>query len=276
MKLKSLTLLTALFASSLAFAGNFNTSEVRIGEPQNQIYGKLYQPENAKGKQPIIIYSHGLGGTHEILERFAKAFAEKGITGYAIDYRGGGEKSQSSGKTTEMSVLTEIRDLEEVIATVRKWDFVDPNKIVLLGESQGGAVSMLTAAKNADEIAGLVAYYPALSIQDDARKNHPNFNKIPDVERKFGIINLGKIYYTDAYNLNAFDKIVNYRKPMLLLHGSKDPIVANKYSQQAHSLMPNSEFHLIDGAGHSFDTPKHFPIAFDYTEQYLKKIGVMK
>lgn len=276
MKLKSLTLLTALFTSSLAFAGSFNTTEIKIGEPQNQIYGKLYQPENVKGKQPIIIYSHGLGGTHEILENFAKALAEKGITGYAIDYRGGGEKSQSSGKTTDMTVLTEVRDLEEVIEAVKKWDFVDPNKIILLGESQGGAVSGLTAAKHPNEIAGLVTFYPAYAMVDDAHKKYPNPAEIPAVTRYFGIIDLGKQYFVDAQHLDPYSKIGNYTKPMLLVHGNADKIVNIKYSEQASKVYPKVTYKVIDGAGHGFNEKNHFEQALGYVETYLKENDLMK
>ncbi len=150
---------------------NYQIQEQRISLPNGQsIYGKLYRPANATGKQPIVIYSHGLAGNYEILENFAKALAEKGITGYAFDFRGGGDKSQSSGKTTEMTVLTEVDDLKNIVAAVKKWDFVDANKIVLLGESQGGAVSALTAAEMPNEIAGLITFYPAYAMVDDAKK----------------------------------------------------------------------------------------------------------
>ena len=52
-------------------------------------------------------------------------------------------KSKSDGKTTEMSVLTEVKDLEVVIDYVSTLPYVNKDKIFLMGCSQGGFVSAL-------------------------------------------------------------------------------------------------------------------------------------
>lgn len=107
----------------------YTVSERIIALPDGQsLYGKLYLPNNAQGKLPLVIYSHGLGGTHTNLEKFAQALARQGVAGYVFDFRGGGRKSQSSGSTTQMTVLTEVSDLENVLNQARQWDFVDSQK----------------------------------------------------------------------------------------------------------------------------------------------------
>lgn len=255
----------------------YTITEHKIQLPNSQeIYGKLYRPNDLTGKQPIIIYSHGLGGNYEILENFAKALAEKGITGYAFDFHGGGEKSQSSGKTTDMTVLTEVDDLTNIISTVKTWDFVDSSKVILLGESQGGAVSALTASEMPDEIAGLMTFYPAYAMVDDSKAKYPNINEIPAVTRYFGIIDLGRQYFIDAQNLNPYAKIGRYNKPMLLVHGNADNIVNIKYSEQASKVYPQVTYKVIDGAGHGFNEKNHFEQALGYVETYLKQNGLMK
>lgn len=255
----------------------YTVSEQKIKLPNGQeIYGKLYRPNHLTGKQPIIIYSHGLGGNYEILENFAKVLAEKGITGYAFDFRGGGEKSQSSGKTTEMTVLTEVDDLKNIIANIKTWDFVDGSKIILMGESQGGAVSALTASEMPNEIAGLITFYPAYAMVDDSKAKYPNVNEIPAVTRYFGIIDLGKQYFVDAQNLDPYSKIGRYTKPMLLVHGNADKIVNIKYSEQAKAVYPKVTYHVIDGAGHGFNDKLHFEQALNFVEIYLKQNGLMK
>lgn len=250
----------------------YTISERKIRLPNGQeIYGKLYRPNNAQGKQPIIIYSHGLGGNYEILENFAKALAQKGITGYAFDFRGGGEKSRSSGKTTDMTVLTEVDDLKNIINSVKTWDFVDKDKIILLGESQGGAVSALVASQMPDEIAGLITFYPAYVIPDDSKAKYPDPDKIPAVTRYFGIIDLGKPYFIVGRNLDPYNKIGRYTKPVLLVHGTKDEIVNIKYSEQASKVYPSVTYKVIDGAGHSFNDKPHFEEALSFVETYLKE-----
>lgn len=249
----------------------------KIALPNGQeIYGKLYRPNNLQGKQPIIIYSHGLGGNYEILENFAKALAEKGITGYAFDFRGGGEKSQSSGKTTEMTVLTEVDDLKNIVQHIKTWDFVDSDKIILLGESQGGAVSALLASQMPDEIAGLMTFYPAYAMTDDSHAKYPNPNAIPAVTRYFGIIDLGKQYFIDAQNADFYNKIGRYTKPVLLVHGTKDDIVNIKYSEQASKVYPAVTYKVIDGAGHGFKDKPYFEQALGFVETYLKENRLVK
>ena len=49
----------------------------------------------------------------------------------------------SDGSTTQMSVMTEVSDLEAVLAAAKSWDFVDADRIILNGFSQGGIVSAI-------------------------------------------------------------------------------------------------------------------------------------
>lgn len=57
-----------------------------------------------------------------------------------------------------------------------------------MGCSQGGFVSGMTAAQLKEQIRGLIMFYPALCIPDDARKGHMMFSEfdpqnIPDTFR---------------------------------------------------------------------------------------------
>lgn len=48
---------------------------------------------------------------------------------------GGGGGTMSDGDTTEMSVMTEVSDLEVILEAAAGWDFVDTDKMALLGTS---------------------------------------------------------------------------------------------------------------------------------------------
>lgn len=56
-------------------------------------------------------------------------------------------KGKSDGNTTDMSVLTEVKDLEAVIEYAESKTYTNSSKILLMGCSQGGFVSAITAAK---------------------------------------------------------------------------------------------------------------------------------
>ena len=52
----------------------------------------------------------------DTVRQYAKAMAEMGYVSYCFDFCGGCViKGKSDGSTTEMSVLTEVKDLEAVI-----------------------------------------------------------------------------------------------------------------------------------------------------------------
>ena len=75
-----------------------------------------------------------------------------------------------------MSVLTEKEDLKAVIEFLKARSEINEKCLFLLGASQGGFVSLLTAAELKEEIRALVLYFPALCIPDDWRKEYPEFN----------------------------------------------------------------------------------------------------
>ena len=48
-----------------------------------------------------------------------------------------------NGYSIEMSVMTEVSDLEAVMEAASEWDFADESRIVLFGTSQGGGAALL-------------------------------------------------------------------------------------------------------------------------------------
>ena len=73
-----------------------------------------------------------------------------GLQAYVFDFHGGNLHSKSGGKMTEMSIFTEREDLDAVIDAVASLPEVDPDNLFLLGESQGGCVSAITAPYHKD------------------------------------------------------------------------------------------------------------------------------
>lgn len=65
-----------------------------------------------------------------------------------------------------MSIFTEQTDLEAVMNNQLGQEFVDAENLFLMGISQGGMVSPLTAAVHPETIRGLVLLYPAFCIPE--------------------------------------------------------------------------------------------------------------
>lgn len=228
---------------------------------------------------PIAVISHGFMANHKTVVQYAKLFAELGFAAYCFDFCGGcviGGKSD--GKTTDMSVLTETEDLKAVIAYAKGLPYTDENTLVLMGCSQGGFVSALTAAELKEQVTKLVLFYPAFCIPDDARAGKMMWAKfdpanIPEIVR-CGPMKLGRCYMADVINMNPFEEIKEYDGDVLIVHGTKDKIVNASYAERAVAVYNAREngtakLYFIDGGGHMF-SQKHDVSAISILRDHIQ------
>ena len=220
---------------------------VFLKENGKKIAAKAYLPGDGRDKYKTAIFSHGFGGCYKDLEHHGEAFAQRGIACVFIDFCGGGMRSESDGNMLEMTVLTEMEDLREAIAHVEKLEFVLPNELSLIGESQGGFVSAMVAAQLPEKINKLVLWYPALVIPDDSRRRFAEGDNTC-----FGTP-LSPDYNAASKDIDVFAEIPKYRGPVKIIHGDKDTVVPISYSNRAVEVYENAELLVIEGAGHGFD-----------------------
>ena len=236
-------------------------------------------------KLPIAIVCHEFMAWQGTVKKYAVLLAELGYAAYCFDFNGGSFiRNKSDGKTTDMSVLTEVKDLEAVIEYVRTLPYVDKDRIFLMGCSQGGLVSALVAAKNKYLIEKLCLFYPALSIPDDARAGKMILAKydpknVPNILR-CGPMKLGRCYPMDVMNMNVFEEISSYNGKVCIVHGTADNIVNINYSQKAVAVYrkvllhgmnaeTRAQLYIIDGGTHIF-LPKHDKIAKEKLKLFAK------
>ncbi len=252
-RLLSLLSIAALLFVSTALAEektSFTRKELTVERDGMSIYGELLLPE-AEGPLPLVILSHGFGANHEHLRNYAETFARNGIAAYSFDFIGGGISIKSDGTMREMSVLTEAADLSAVLDHMAALPEIDPEKIFLLGASQGGFVSSYAAGTRPGDIAGLIALYPAYVLQDNARKQTPDPDNIPETISLLGMT-VGRIYNADAMSFDIYDIIPDYPGRVLILHGTRDMIAPISYSERAAKAFPNAKLIRYEGAGHGF------------------------
>ena len=226
------------------------------------IYGKFYYPEgfDASQKYPVVIMSHGLGSRAEMVERakWPKAVTEKGFIAYAFDFCGGGMNSLSDGDFMEMSVLTEASDLNAVIDLVKSQAYADPDNLFLLGQSQGGFVSAITAASRPEEVKAMVLVYPALCLVDDLHEFVPDLAQVTGDTVETAMGTLGAVYARDAYDIDVMNEIAKYTGDVMIIHGLNDKTVPYSYSLEAITTaysVAASELVLITGkkSAHGFE-----------------------
>lgn len=228
---------------------NFTVTETPCKSGENKIFGVLYLPEKYNGRIPAVILSHGYNSSYSHVSDIAQSLAEKGIAAYCYDFCGGSSISRSDGRSTDMSIETEISDLKNVIEMISGCSFADTEKIYLYGESQGGFVSALTAAQMTDKIAGMALLYPAFCIPDNWRSEDPEKMTKPV---DFMGMKLSRTFRDGLPLYDVFEASGAFKKPVLLLHGDNDSLVDISYSERLCSALTDCRFEIFENEGHGF------------------------
>ena len=232
---------------------DYTVRQMNVFRNGKKIYGELYMPDN--DNCPITIISHGLNGTHEGSLDIADEFAQNGIAAYIFDYCGGASINMSDGKTTEMSVLTEARDLSAIIDEIKKIPQIDPTKIFLLGKSQGAYVSTIVATQRNGEVAGLVGLYPGYGLYDLVMEEMKKYGEIPE-RMEVMSVPLSDRYFKDILSFDIYEKMKRYYGNVLLIHGSEDSIIPLYTAEKAAESFPHARLITIEGAEHGFHGPE--------------------
>lgn len=230
----------------------YQIKEILCERDGMSIYGQAYIPGDGNGKYPTVIMGHGFTGTYRDNVNYAAHLAENGYAAYVFDFCGGSNYTQSGGDTRGMSVITEVEDMKAVVDHFKTLDFVDLERIFLMGESQGGFVAALTAAQRPNGINGLIMLYPAFVIPDNAKKSYTSVSAIPDDINLWGV-HVSAKYYSDIWDLDVYNEIGKYTGNVLIFHGTQDNLVDLSYSQRAKETYKSAELVVYKGAGHGFN-----------------------
>ena len=248
-----------------------NTQPLTVQAGDHTIYGELLLPQGVSGKLPTVIVSHGLGSSGANAKGLVgMSLAMSGFAVYCFDFFGGGRHSKSGGKMWKMTVFTEKADLEAVIGKIKTLDTTDTDKLFLLGESQGGFVTAITAAEH-PEVKAVILYYPALCIPEDARKRHGAKENIPEREH-LGPNQLGRLYSESVWDYDVFSVIGAFKGPVLIVHGDNDKVVDISYGRRAAETHEHAEFVCLPGEIHGFTgegREKAAQLSYDFLQRVL-------
>ena len=251
-----------------------NVKPLWIQNGDRQIYGELFTPHSTSNtqypspntsKKPIAIIAHGFNGTYHYGRNYFDVMQKLGYQCYVFDFPCGSVNSRSDNNTLNMSILDEQSDLR---AIVNYFHSKGHQHIVLIGESQGGLVSALTAAQMKDKVSQLVLVFPALCIPQNWRARYPKLSDIPEATELWGV-KMGRRFFEEIHDMNTFDIIGKYRGPVLIVQGDKDQVVLIEDSKRAQKLYKDARLHIISGAGHGFK-PKEFQEEAEQLEKFLK------
>lgn len=212
------------------------------------LYGRLRSPA-AEGKFPAVIMSHGFNGRFSDFAAESELFASRGYVCYGFDFCGAQADGRSAGRSAaDYTPFTMKEDLRAAITDVSRLPNVG-GQIFLLGGSQGGFVTALTAADGdvGELVSAIVLYFPAFNIPDDWRGK-------PARETPLMGYSVGAKYIASVQDLDPFAAIGNFGKDVCILWGDRDTIVGREYVEKAARAYgtARAELEVIRGAGHGF------------------------
>ncbi len=250
----------------------FTVMEVHCTNHKNQdIFGKLYLPNTAEARKPLAILAHGYNSSYHETEAYAQSLAMNGISAYVFDFCGGAVKSRSEGKSIEMSVFTEADDVAAIVETVGTWGFVDPNRLALLGCSQGGLVAAIASSQMPDAFKAVVLVYPALMIAEHAVSVHPKEAITSETGVDVMGMPLSHVYYDRLVGYNVFEEMGKYKGEVMIVYGDKDPIAAGDYIERARKAYRHCEVNVVPEGAHGFPASVTHVQANDFIVKFLKQ-----
>ena len=246
--------------------GTYTVKEYDFDSNGKDIYARAFVPD-VKGRVPLVIFSHGLGANVEHEEEVQKTLAKAGITVFSFEFAGGSSSAapMSEGLTTEMSVLTEVQNLKDAIRIASGLEYADPQKIYLMGSSQGGLVTALTA-EEVTNIAGLFLFYPAFSLPDDIRSSFPKLEEVPETFNLLGT-RIGKKYITDIYDMDPYANLDELTMPVHIYHGKDDNIVPIAASQKAMKRLKDARLTTLEDTSHALTPEQQAQIGVEIADE---------
>lgn len=239
-----------------------------IENGSRHIYGIISKPRYTGYRQPVAIIAHGFNGTHAYGRSYFKTLNDLGYQCYAFDFPCGSIFSSSDANTMNMSVLDEQGDLEAIVNYFRQQPDVDAEKIMLIGESQGGFVSAMTAAHIPQYLEKLVLVYPALCIPENWNTRYPTIADIPDTTRVWNVP-LGRRFFMELRGIDVFKTIKKFHKPVLIVQGDADAVVSMEDTRRAVKQYKDARLYVIPGAGHGFK-PEEQSLLLEQIRAFLK------
>ncbi len=225
--MKTLICILTVAASTAGAQAAIKTENVEYKDGDTVLEGYLAYDSSLQGKQPAVLIVHEWTGLGDYVKRRAKQIAELGYVAFAVDIYGKGVRpSNAEEAATQAGIYRSDRKLMRRRAVagleqVKKYPFVDPDRIAAIGYCFGGGVALELARSGAD-IKGVVSFHGNLDT--------PNPN--------------------DAKNIKA---------KVLVLHGADDPHVPPEqvaaFQKEMRDAKVDWQMIFYGNAVHSFTNP---------------------
>ena len=252
--LRVVLLLVTLLVVSLARAQDTSMVPVVVDGQSVRLEMRIYKP-STEGKVPTLVFNHGSTGNGRDPNLFTKSqdfpqlaqfFVQRGWVvvmpsrrgrgGSEGEYDEGFASDRSRGYTCEPSLSIPgadraLRDIEASIGAILTMPFVDPNRIVIGGQSRGGILSVAYAGQHPEQVKGVINF-----VGGWLGEGCPTA----------GIV-----------NQTLFERGAHYGRPTIWLYGSGDRFYSIEHSRGNFAAFEKAggqgtflDFNLPVGRGH--------------------------
>jgi dipeptidyl aminopeptidase/acylaminoacyl peptidase len=232
---------------------------------------RLFRPPGAAdgARPPLLCWIHG-GPNDQRLVAFHARFAYWLDRGWAIvdvDHRG----STGHGRAHERAIHhgwgeVDVADCADAVVDVVGAGLADGDRVVATGSSAGGFTALLLLARHPERFAAAVALSAVADLVDLAEQSH-RFERHSTLD-----LVGGHAGHVERSPLALADAI---RAPVLLLHGSDDPVVpveqARSLAARLEALGRTVELQVYDGEGHGWSRPATVLDELARTEAFLAR-----
>jgi len=226
---------------------DLNFEEVMFGSADKIALHAWFMPGGSPNR--TLIYYHGNAGNIGDRLPKLKRLHQIGMNIFIFDYRGYG------GSEGQPSLEGVVEDSLAAYRYVLSRGDIDPNHIILYGESLGGALALQVAMQ--EKISGLILESTFTSLMDMKQASYPFVpnRMVPDMYR-------------------SIDLIRNVHEPILILHGTKDRTIPFRMGEQLfQAAPPPKRFLPIEGADHSDIYDMEPEQTLQQIEEFLAEIG---
>ncbi|MEI6063140.1 MAG: alpha/beta fold hydrolase [Pseudanabaena sp. ELA748] len=160
---------------------------------------------NPLGKS-VVLFCHGNGGNISNRVSYLPIFKDLGLATFLFDYRGYG---RSEGNPSEEGTYNDVEAAWQYLTQEKQ---IPPQKIIIYGESLGGAIASYIAEKTSRDqqnAGGLILASTFTSISDRAAEIYPFL----------------PIRFLSRFSYNSINRLPNIKIPVLVIHSTDDEII---------------------------------------------------
>jgi dipeptidyl aminopeptidase/acylaminoacyl peptidase len=234
----------------------------------------VYMPYNLphNPEHPAIVYVHGgpTSQTTNTFNRFVQYMVNQGYIVIAPNYRG----STGYGKDFQQANLFDMGggDLQDVLSAVdfiKQTGYVDPKKLILMGGSYGGYLTMMGVTKAPEVWAAGVPIVPFVNWFTEIQNEDPVLQQ-SDLATMGDLVK-NKALYEDRSPINFVDQI---KAPLYLLEGGNDPRCPKSEAQQVVDAIKKrggvAEYKVYENEGHGFAKVENQIDAYKRVAEFVK------